>query len=135
MRVMLVTWLATRLSCKSKPPTDTKNTWRLVLRLVRAAIKRATIFNCAANWLLLGMAANAAKSPVLAAAAAAVPLIPLLTVPSAAIERWVTRLYSFSSTSLRVCCTSWRITSFTADEPKTLSLTLLILTAPRGLTW
>ena len=40
---------AIRLSCKSNPPNDTKNTWRLLPKAVRPWIRRATILSWSAN--------------------------------------------------------------------------------------
>ncbi len=42
-------WLVIRLSCRSKPPSDTKNTWRDIDNCERTAIIFATVRSCVAS--------------------------------------------------------------------------------------
>ena len=115
---------AIRLSCKSKPPIDTKNTCRFAPKLERAAIKRATTLSWSANEL-----------PAVNGVVNVTPLRALLICDSAPIERVVTLLYSFSSVCTRFCCSNEVMAVLTAAELYTLFLTLLIGTAPLVLTW
>ena len=88
---------------------------------------RATIFSCAARPVVRPLKASVGvkvEAP-----------IAVVTCPCASTERLVTRLYSFSSMWVRVCCASCTIADFTVLEPKGLLARLLICTAPPVLTW
>ena len=101
---------ASKLSWVSKPPSETKNTWRLLLSALREAMMRATMRSWADSGLAPVKLANGALP-------AGKPLSAAVILLSAEMARRVTLLYSFSSTwpllAWRMVCMASR----TALEP------------------
>ena len=120
-----VGWAVATESWVSKPPSETKNTWRFAPSLGAAPIIFATIFNWSPR--LFGVGKAVARAGVLARA--------LVNTLSASTERLATRLYSASSKCVRGWVIRVRSASVAALEPNRLDFKPFSGTEPLVDTW